>query len=172
MKDLSAIPSILSRVSLVLALLMLSGGPSAASAQTKQATAQDMFFEWAKNSGLTFAGQKGNMYMFILKTGDNRDRLLTCAKFINGNWVEGSTAYPVEGVRPQYTKLLRDSHTIHYWCAMASQGRFTEAYPKADIFATKLFKGEITSFDAIRIAKKTYRDNSGEMVAQTDFFLK
>lgn len=144
----------------------------AAHAQEKQLTAQDLFFGWAKESGLTFAGQKGNMYMFVLKTSDKRDKLLVCAKFVNGNWTEGSTAYPADGVKAQYAKLLRTSHSIHYLCAMASQRRLTEAFPKADTFVTKLFKGEITSFDVIRVVKRTYPGGNGEKVAQTDFFLK
>ena len=173
MKDLSANRANLSKVFVALALAaILAGGAIAAHSQTKQLTAQDLFFGWGKESGLTFAGQKGNMYAFMLKTGDKRDKLLVTAKFVNGNWVEGSTAYPADGIRVQYDKLWRNSHAIHYLCAMASQGRFAEALPKSDAFVTQLFiKGKIT-FDVIRASNRTYRGGDGEMVAQTDFFLK
>jgi predicted Fe-Mo cluster-binding NifX family protein len=55
---------------------------------------------------------------------------------------------------------------------MASQGRLTEAFPKADTFVTKLFRGEITSFDVIRFVKRTYPVGDGSMMAQTDFYLR
>ena len=172
MKKLSVHRAGLAKSVITLALAaVLVGGPAAGPARAKALTAQDLFLGWAKESGLTLAEQKGDIFLFVLPTSDKRDQFRVSARFVNGNWLEGSTAYPAAGVKPQFAKLLRTSHSIHYLCAMASQGRLTEALPKTEAVAAQLLKGGQTSFDAIQVERKTYADD-GEMVAQTIFTLQ
>lgn len=100
----------------------------------RQVTAQDLYFGWGKKkeNGLSYYGQKGNMFGFLRK----ETQAIVVAKFVNGNWVEGSTLIPETAlINPD--SITRSMISIHYLCAMASIGQFTPALLMVDDFVNK-----------------------------------